>query len=463
MLTTLAATIFVLGVLIFIHELGHFMAAKAVGIAVPRFSIGLGPSTPLRFRRGETEYLIAWIPFGGYVKMASLEEQQAMESLEGGALDQEFPPEQLFESKSLPARVLVLSAGVIMNALFAWGIYSGLMMTYGQTVDPTTTISRVDASALPEAAGTLAEIPFGATVESINGEAVESWDDIQDGVLDARSDQLRLEFTTGEPIVVDVPGTAAEKRVRIAQAIIPLWEPRIGFLVADKPAVRAGLEVGDLITHIGGEPLPSWDALVTAVEGNVGEALLLSIDRAGEAVEVEVTPVEEEIPDPMTGDTHKAGRIGIGPKLDLRRVELGVVAALIEGAGETWNNGMQVLFFLKGLIMGQVSLRQLGGPILIGQVSGQAARAGIVPLLSFMAFLSINLAILNLLPIPVLDGGQLIFLMFEGVRGKPLPQVMRIRLINAGLFVLLGIMTFVVSNDLWRIYGSRLLRWLSIG
>ncbi len=451
---TLAATIFVLGVLIFVHELGHFMAAKAVGIAVPRFSIGLGPSTPLKFRRGETEYLIAWIPFGGYVKMASLEEQQAMESLEGGGLDQEFPPERLFESKSLPARVLVLSAGVIMNALFAWGVYSGLMMTYGQTVDPTTTISRVDAAALPEAAGALAEIPFGAKVEKVNGVAVESWNDIEDGVLDPRSDQLRLEFSTGEPIVVDVPGADAERRVQIVQALNPLWEPRVGYLVASKPAERAGLEAGDLITHVSGEPLPSWDALVAAVEGSVGEAMLLSIDRGGEAVEIEVTPAEEEIKNPLTGEVRKVGRIGIGPKLELRRIELGVAAALAEGARETWDNGQQVLFFLKGMILGQVSPRQLGGPILIGQASGQFARAGIAALLTFMAFLSINLAILNLLPIPVLDGGQLVFLLFEGMRGKPLPQALRMRLTQVGLFVLLGIMAFAVINDVVRLVGG---------
>ncbi len=448
---TLAATIFVLGVLIFVHELGHFMAAKAVGVAVPRFSIGLGPATPLKFRRGETEYLIAWIPFGGYVKMASLEEQQAMESLEGGGLDREYPPEQLFESKSVPARVLVLSAGVIMNALFAWGVYSGLIMTYGQTIDPTTTISRVDTEALPEAAAELAEIPFGAKVEGGNGEAVGSGNDLEDGVLDPRSNQLRLDFTTGEPIVVNVPGADAEARVRIARAIIPLWEPRVGYLVAGKPAAAAGLEEGDLITHVGGEPLPSWDALVAAVEGSVGQGMLLSVDRGGEAVDIEVTPAEEELNDPLTGKARKVGRIGIGPKLDLRRVELGVAASLVEGAKETWDNGMQVLFFLKGMILGQVSPRQLGGPILIGQASGQFARAGIAALLTFMAFLSINLAILNLLPIPVLDGGQLVFLLFEGMRGKPLPQAMRMRLIQVGLFVLLGIMAFAVINDVVRL------------
>ncbi len=452
---TLAATIFVLGVLIFVHELGHFMAAKAVGIAVPRFSIGFGPPTPLKFRRGETEYLLSWIPFGGYVKMASLEEQEAMASLEGGDLDQEYPPEKLFESKSLPARILVLSAGVIMNALFAWGVYSGLLMTYGQAVDPTTRISRVDAEALPEAASALAEIPFGAKIEKINGEALESWNDLMDGVLNPRSERLSIELATGGPIVVDVPGVDAEARVGIASALVPLWPARVGYLVAGKPAAGAGLQESDLITHIGGEELRSWDALVTAVEASVGQAMQLTIDRGGEAVAIEVTPGEEEITDAVSGEVRKVGRIGIGPKLDTRRIELGVLASLGEGARETWDNGVSVLVFLKGMIFGQVSPRQLGGPILIGQASGQFARAGFVALLSFMAFLSINLAILNLLPIPVLDGGHLVFLVLEGLRGgKPLPQNLRMRLTQVGLFFLLGLMAFAVINDLVRIAGG---------
>ncbi len=447
---TFAATAFVLGVLIFVHELGHFMAAKAVGIAVPRFSIGLGPTTPLSFRRAETEYVISWIPFGGYVKMASLEEQQAMASLEGGELEEEFPRERLFESKSLPARILVLSAGVIMNALFAWATYSGLLMVHGRAVELTTTVARVDAAVLPEGAGALAEIPFGTRVEKINGQTIASWNDVIKGVLEPRSDRLAFEFSTGS-VLVEVPGVDAERRAAIARALIPLRKPRVGAMLAGAPAAEAGLEVGDLITHIGGEPIPSWDDLVAAVEPSAGQPLLLAIDRGGERVEIEVTPAENEVEDPITGELRKVGRIGINPKLETRRIELGLAAAVTEGARETWDNGVRVLIFLKGLVFGQVSARQLGGPIMIAQVSGQAARIGFDYLLSIMAFLSINLAILNLLPIPVLDGGHLVFLVLEGLRGKPLPQDLRLRLTQVGLFMLLGIMLFAVVNDVFRL------------
>ena len=316
-----------------------------------------------------------------------------MESLEGGAVEEEFPPDRLFESKSLAARILVISAGVIMNVLFAWAAFSGLLLAYGQAEDPTTTIARADAELLPDAARSLAEIPFGTRVVSLNGEDVTSWNDIIDGVLEPRSERLRFDFAGPvDPIIVEVPGLDAESRGRIAAGLIPLWEPRVGSISAGYPAAEAGIQVGDLITHIDGEALPSWDDLVTAVEPNAGKTLQLTVDREGETLEIALAPAKEEVQDPMTGDSRKVGRIGVGPKIELRRTRLGPVAAAMEGARQTWDNGARVLVFLKGLVMGQVSIRQLGGPVLIGQVSGQAARAGLDRLVWLMAFLSINLA-----------------------------------------------------------------------
>ena len=453
MLLTLASFILVLGVLIFVHELGHFMAAKAVGIAVPRFSIGFGPATPLRFRRGETEYLISWIPFGGYVKMASLEEQEAMGALEGGELEKEYPPEQLFESKPLAARILVISAGVIMNALFAWAAYSGLLATHGRSEDLTVSIDRVDAEKLPEGAEALLQLPFGARVTQVNGASVESWNDILDGVLDPRSERLRFDFAAGvDPVSLEIPGLESEQRSQIASALIRLWEPRIGFVAEGMPAAGAGIQEDDLVTHIDGEALRSWDQLVEIVSGALGKTLQLTLDRGGEELTVAVDPEDTEVQDPVSGETRNVGRIGVSPKPDTRRVRLAPLAAIGEGARQTWDNGAQVLFFLKGMVMGRVSAKQLGGPILIGQASGQFARAGFVALVTFMAFLSVNLAILNLLPIPVLDGGHLVFLVLEGLRGgKPLPQQLRLRLTQVGLYLLLGLMAFALINDVLRI------------
>ena len=365
MLLTLAAFALVLGVLIFVHELGHFMAAKAVGIAVPRFSIGFGPATPLRFKRGETEYLVSWFPLGGYVKMASREEQEAMESLEGGKVEEEFPPDRLFESKSLAARILVISAGVIMNALFAWAAYSVLLAAYGQP------------------------------------------------------------------------------------------EPRIGSVAAEQPAAAAGLLEQDLITHVDGQALATWQEFVAAVEGSAGASLRMTVERDRQTIEIPVTPALVEAPDPATGKMRQVARIGVGLSGEARRIPIPAGAAIVMGARQTRDIALLVLASVKGLVLGQISPRELGGPLMIGQVSGQAARLGASALLDLMALLSINLAILNLLPIPVLDGGHLVFLVIEGLRGgKPLPQGLRMRLTQIGMFVLLGIMAFALINDGLRLIGG---------
>lgn len=453
MLLTIAAFGFVLGVLILVHELGHFMAAKAMGIGVPRFSIGFGPATPIKFRYGETEYQISWFPLGGYVKMASKEEQEAMESLEGGALDENYPPEKLFESKSLSARILVISAGVIMNALFAWAIYSGIAAVYGRVLDPNTTIARVDSAGLPAEAAALATIPFGTKVIRVNGDTAASWDDLQSGVLDPTSENLRFEFADGpEPIAIAIPGLNTEARQKILVAIEPLWEPRVGLIDPGQPAAAAGLEQDDLILRADGDTIPSWGNLVAAVERSVEAPLTLTIQRADSIFDVSVVPAERTVQDPITGETGKAGRIGIGRQADFIRVRYGLAKAIVQGARETWTVGGLVLFTLKGMVVGTVSPRELGGPILIGQAAGQFASLGGAALFSFMAFLSINLAILNLLPIPVLDGGHLLFLLAEGVRGKPLSLTLRMRLTQAGLVVLLGIMALAITNDLFRVF-----------
>jgi regulator of sigma E protease len=453
MLVTLGATVLVLGLLIFVHELGHFLTAKAVGIAVPRFSIGFGPATPLRFRRRETEYVVSWIPLGGYVKMASQEEQKAMESLEGGDVPDEFPPEQMFESKSLPARILVISAGVIMNALFAWAAYTALAAAFGRVEDPTTAISRVDTRELPGAALPLADVPFGAQILRINGDTVASYQDILSAVIEPTSPRLRFDFAGAvDPVILPIAGTDARSRAAIANALRPHWEARVGGLTPGMPAAEAGLERGDLIVRAGADTVRVWDDLVQAVEGSVGDTLRLSVRRGESLIALAVVP--ELTTESILGSTREVGRIGIGPLLDQVQVRFGLVGAVVEGARRTAGDAALVLFTLKGMVTGQISPRDLGGPILIGQVSGQFARAGGSALLAFMAFLSVNLAILNLLPIPVLDGGHLVFLLIEGVRGKPLSLDVRLRLTQIGLFVLLGIMALALTNDLWRVFGG---------
>jgi regulator of sigma E protease len=450
---TIAAFIFVLGVLIFVHELGHFLAAKAVGIGVPRFSIGFGPPTPLRFRRGETEYLVSWFPLGGYVKMASREEQEAMAALEGGELEEVFPPEKLFESKPLWGRILTISAGVIMNVLFAWAVYSSLTLIYGRVEDPTTTVYRVKTEGLPEAAAALAELPSRSRIVRINGEEVGSWGDVWDGITDPRSERLAIELADGGAVTVDIPGADARARVSVAEALVPDWPARVAFVSPGEPADRAGLQRGDLIVAVDGQPIGAWDDLTRAIQPRAGDTLTLSFERDGVTSEVSLVPATVTLEDPMSGESREVGQIGITPLLEEKRIRFGPGAAFVEGGRRTWDNAATVLFALKGIVTGNISPKELGGPILIGQASGQFARAGFVALLVFMAFLSVNLAVLNLLPIPVLDGGHLIFLILEGLRGRPLALEVRQRLTQVGLVIILGIMVLALGNDLMRLTG----------
>lgn len=453
MLLTIGATIVVLGVLIFVHELGHFMAAKAVGIGVPRFSIGLGPATPLSFRRGETEYVISWIPFGGYVKMATAEESD-MEVLEGGSDAEKFPPHKMFETKPLWARILVISAGVIMNAIFAYAVHAFLLATYGTAEDPTTSLAAVDSTRLPPTAQALAGVPFGAQVIRINGDTIENRGAIRDKVLGPSSGPLRFEFANGiAPVTVGSSGYVAEEREGIFTALTPLWPARILAVVSGTPAAEAGFESGDVVVGIDGDSVRSWWDMQGRVSSSADVPLEVSVMRGDSLVVIPVTPRTETLTDPITGETIDIGQLGVTVDSPIRRVRTNLVGAMIGGVGAVRDDAQLILFALRELVLGRMSARELGGPVLIGQISGQTARLGPVAFLGFMALFSINLAILNLLPIPVLDGGQLVFLFAEGVRGKPLSMGLRMRLTQFGLVILVGIMLLALTNDLRRVFG----------
>jgi regulator of sigma E protease len=449
------AFVFVLGVLIFVHELGHFLAAKAVGIGVPRFSIGFGPATPLKFRRGETEYVVAWIPLGGYVKMASHEEQEAMAAVEGGETGEEFPPDQMFENKPLWARVVVISAGVAMNVLFGWLAYSALTMVYGRTEDPTTTVAAVDARWLPPQAQHFADIPQGTQIVRVNGDTMRSRDAIESAILNPVSDRLRIEFAgVTEPILLPVKGTDTDGRLGILSSLRWEWGPEAGALSPGLPAERAGIEPGDRFIAVAGDTIRSFYDLWKVVDVNPGTALDLTVQRGDSVFTVAVTPEEQTATDPATGEEFRFGRIGVSYSFEPLRIRYGLLGSLVEGGRRTWGAGELVYATLKGLVLREVSAKEIGGPIFIGQMSGQLARIGLSALFEFMALLSVNLAILNLLPIPVLDGGHLVFLLIEGVRGRPLSVTARMRLTQAGLFLLLGLMVLVFTNDILRIFGG---------
>ena len=454
MLTTILALIIVLGVLIFIHEAGHFVAAKWAGIYVHRFSLGLGSPVPwLTFRRGETEYSISWLPLGGYVKMASREEEVTSSALEGGQVEAPVPPDRVFEAKPVWKRMVVILAGVTMNALFAWLAFTFLAAKNGRQLDPTTTVGQVVEEMVPPGAEALREIPVGAEIEAINGHPVASWNDVTDRIANSPESEVRLELESGRTVVLPIHQDALEQRLRAAQALQPFRAAVIGQVLPGRPAARAGVEPGDTILAIDGRPIRQWYDVLDVLQANTGSPVVLTVAGSTGRRTLEVRP-EVETVEGLDGEPRKVGRVGISVALDLRSEPLGLGAAVVEGWNATVSASTQIVRTVRGLFTGRISQREVGGPIMIGQLAGESARMGLDPFIAFMALISINLAILNLLPVPVLDGGQFLFLLAEAVTRRPLPLKLRERLTAVGMVLIVLLMGLAFSNDIRRLFGG---------
>jgi regulator of sigma E protease len=451
---TVLALIVVLGVLIFVHEAGHFIAAKWAGIYVHRFSLGLGAPIPwLTFRRGETEYSISWLPLGGYVKMASREEDIGSSALEGGAAASAVPPDRVFEAKPVWKRMLVILAGVTMNALFAWAVFAFLAFKNGRQIDPVTTVGRVVPELVPPEAAALKQIPAGTRILRVSGDSVASWDEIVSGIANTPDPEVRLDLSNGSTVVLPIHPDALEERLKAAQALQPFRAPVVGEVLPDKPAALAGMKQGDTIVAVNGRPVQQWYDLLEVLQSGAGKSLTLTIARGGERRPINLRPYTDSMPGP-DGKPRAVGRIGVAVGTDFISEKLSLGQAIVEGGRATLRASTQILRTVRGLFSGRISGRTVGGPILIGQLAGESARMGLDTFLGFMALISINLAILNLLPVPVLDGGQFLFLLAEAVIRRPLPAKLRERLTTVGLVLIVLLMGLAFSNDLRRLFGG---------
>jgi regulator of sigma E protease len=451
---TLLSLIVVLGVLVFVHEAGHFVAAKWAGIYVHRFSLGLGaPIRWLTFRRGETEYSISWLPLGGYVKMASREEDVGSSPLEGGRPTEEVPADRMFEAKPVWKRMVVILAGVTMNALFAWLLFTFLAVKNGRQIDPVTTVGRVVSELLPPEAASFARIPPGSKIVRVNGRPVTTWEEVVQGVANAPEREVRLEMGDGSVVTADIHPDALEQRLKASQALQPFRAPVVGQVVSGRPAARAGIQPGDTITAIDGQPVTQWYDLLERLQQGGGKPVTLEVGRPAGRVTYRITPYVDSITGP-SGKPQAIGRIGVAVAGDFRSEHLSLGEAVVEGWDATVNASTQIVRTVRGLVSGRISRREVGGPILIGQLAGESARLGLDAFLSFMALISINLAVLNLLPVPVLDGGQFLFLVAEAVVRRPIPLRLRERLTMVGLVLIVLLMGLAFSNDIRRLFGA---------
>jgi regulator of sigma E protease len=452
-MTSLLALIVVLGVLIFIHELGHFLAAKWAGIYVHRFSLGMGsPIKALSFTKGETEYAISWLPLGGYVKMASAEEE-ALAKLEGGQAHTPVPPDRMFEAKPVWKRIIVIVAGVTMNMLFAWAVYSGIALYSGRTLTLDTRVGMVDSTLMPKDGGALAMLVPGDQIVAVNDDTVHTWNDVVDGLQNAAGKSLRIAMASGNSVTLPIPADAVGERMTTALAVLPWRAPVLATIDSTGPAFKAGLRAGDSVTTMNGAPIQQWYQLQQIIEAHPNSAVTLTVVRGGQPRDFSVVTDSQVVAD--TGKATKVvGRLGVGSQLPTRHESIGLLGSISAGGQQTLDVIVQIGRSVKGMLTGEVAGKELGGPILIGQLAGQTARLGLIAFLSFMALISVNLAVLNFLPIPLLDGGQFVFLIAEAALGRPLPLKLREILSMVGLVLLVLIMVFAFSNDLRRVFSG---------
>lgn len=486
-----AAIVFVLGIVIFIHELGHFLAAKWAGVYAPRFSIGFGP--PLWSRKwGETEYMIAAFPLGGYVRMASREDEPVA-FLEGGSektaahgadaphvemtggndsrvMQEEpvrarrprhydpdaiapfgphpVPEHRLFESKPLYKRLVILTAGVMFNFLLAIVVFSIVYGFWGAPYVSTRVIGEVRA---PAEAPQLAELASGDTLVAVNGTTVESWRDFTRVAMETDSPTVHIRTNRGE-VAVPVGPVGSDSRTAVAAALLPRSPAVIIALrTGPSPAKDGGLQPGDSVVAVNGRAIDAWHELVRVVEASPGQQVQLAVMRDGERTDLTVTPEPETEPVPGTDGTRTVGKIGVFyplPPLEYERVP--ITTAVENGVRESIGFTGMIFGVLGDLFTGRASPKELGGIVQISSQSAEAARSGLQTLLRFLAVISLNLAVFNLLPIPILDGGQIALNVVESARGRSFSERTRAFLAYVGLSVIGLIFVLTIFNDLTR-------------
>lgn len=437
-MTSLLAFVFVLGVLIFVHELGHFLMARRNGVRVLTFSLGFGPKI-LKTRRGDTEYCISAIPLGGYVKMAG---EHADEQRTGR-------PDE-FLSKTKWQRFQILIMGPAMNILLAIVVMT-VVLYRGAEVPAYEQQPPVVGTVVPGSPADRAGISAGDRIVSVAGQAVETWQALFMAVMPRASREVAV-------VVRNQAGTRTVRLTPDAQTefemgdigVGPEVRPQIRSVAPGEPAAAAGIHVGDVVEAVNGEPVTS-DSLIKIINQAAETPLTLTVRRGGARQDIVVTPARR-------GDV---GLIGVSlSQFEVRVIEPGFGQAFAMSLQRNYEWSGLIFQTLWGLVTRETSPRQLVGPVGIAQLSGGAAQLGWVALFSLMSMISLNLGILNLLPIPILDGGHIFIMALEGASRRDFSVRMKERMLLAGFVVLMVLMVTVIYNDLTRIeWIENLMPW----
>lgn len=429
-MTTLLAFLFVLGVLIFVHELGHFLMARRVGVRVLTFSLGFGPKL-LKVTKGDTEYCISAIPLGGYVKMAGENPEEGR----SGAPDE-------FLSKTKWQRFQVLIMGPVMNLVLAV-IVMAVVLYQGA---PRPVFERQ-----PVVVGTFADgspaakagIRAGDRIITIDGEPVANWEEYSNAIVPKAKREVSIGYVRdGRPGHVTVVPAGYGKYELGDLGIQPLVHPEIVAVLKGQAADQAGLKTGDVVVAVDGTADASYEQLIAAIRSRTDQPLQLTVKRGDARQDITVTP--RQVGDKaMVGATFRF--------YETYTVEPGPIEAVKLSVLQNWDWTKQIGGTLRGLVTRDTSMKQLMGPVAIADLSGSAATAGWIPLFTLMAMISLNLGLMNLLPIPVLDGGHITILALEGLARRDFSLKVKEKMLGAGFVLLLMLMLTVIYNDLMRI------------
>ncbi len=440
----------VLGVLVAFHELGHFLAARWVGVKVLKFSLGFGPKLVGR-QVGETEYLVSAIPLGGYVKLFGEEETEALTPDDR---------KRSFAHQSLFGKILIVAAGPGFNFILAYLIFAGWLSTGAPLFVPSFRDLTPDIEALmPGSPADAAGLQIGDHVSKVNGQEISTRTELLDAVAKSK----------GEPLTLEIKRDSQPKTIAVTPIPMPGHDqpsggendtfylgveetpPVVTAVMNGSPAAAAGFQPGDRVVNIEGRAIHTWSQMTSLVKDNPNKALRVEVLRDGHRTALTVTPAPDKAV--VNGESVEVGKIGIsGPGRSLIRSD-NPLFALYQGLEATWGWTELTVVGIYKMIVGDISSKNIGGPLTIANISGEAAAQGASNVVFLIAILSINLGVLNLLPIPILDGGHLLFFMIEGVLRKPLGERQRELAQQVGLVLLVGIMIFAFWNDLERIFS----------
>ncbi len=436
----------VLGVLVAFHEYGHFLAARWVGVKVLKFSIGFGPKL---FSRtvGDTEYLVSAVPLGGYVKMFGEDDTEVVPVEE---------QRQSFTHQSLPNKTLIVAAGPGFNFLLTYLIFTGLLASGSPLFVPTfQDITPKVQAIIPDSPAAKAGLHVGDQILQANDNEISTYGELSDSIMNSHGRSMTIDVMRDgkrktfliTPSVTPNPDNPDEPIYGLGIEAIP---PLVGGVMPDTPAMKSGLLAGDRILTINEKSIHTWRQMTEIVRGSPDQLIQLDVQRGSDTHTLSITPAAEEFTN-EDGEKEIVGKIGIRVQGRSTISPDSILTAPLDGMIATWKWCELTVIGVIKLLTGEISTKNIGGPVMIATVSGEHAEQGISSLIFLIAILSVNLGILNLLPIPVLDGGHLFFFACEAILGRPLGERSREVAQQVGLVLLLCIMVYATWNDVSRL------------